>query len=220
MPTIPTGELERKLRAMYLSFLYNLSFDSSNLTEKVASFEARAKDLIAREGGRVAMLGALADFPVPRLLDLSPYAGTFYNETIQAAIQAGMVAGLNATDVAQQMFRAGMDKSFRRLNMLARTETVHAYWKNAFNSIADLPDLVMIWGAEHGPRTCQWCLERDGMVLDSPDIRDHPHGRCTPIPTLKSRVNYRGSVSRDGTMYWDPSWDKEGTATPVPVAPI
>lgn len=211
MPTIPTGQMERELRAIYLRWIAEVSYDSKNLTDKLSAFEKTSQDLIERLGGQVASLGALADFPVPKRLDLSPHVGTIYSDMQQAAIQAGIMAGLNSTDVARQMFNAGMDKSFNRLNRLARTETVSAYWKNAWDSISDLPLLVMVWGSEDGPRTCEWCRERDGLVMDSPDLRDHPNGRCTPIPTLRSQVKYRGSVSRDGSIYYDADWDKANT---------
>jgi len=208
--------MERELRALYLRWLAGLSYDSKNLPEKLASFEARSTELIEQMGGRTAALGALGDFPTPKSLDLSPHIGTIYSDMQQAAIQAGITAGLNSTDVARQMFRAGMDKSFNRLNRLARTETVSAYWKNAWDSIADLPALVMVWGSEDGKRTCQWCRERDGLVMASSDLRDHPNGRCTPIPMLRSQVEYRGSVDRDGSIFHDPAWDKPKDIKPLP----
>ncbi|QCW22275.1 hypothetical protein SEA_LUNA18_6 [Microbacterium phage Luna18] len=206
MPTIPTGELERELRKLFLRFINGLAFDSSNLQDRTASFQRNAFELIERMGGRVAMLGTLGDFPAPRLLDLSPWAGTVYDQVQQAAIQASLAAGLNSVDVARAMFRAGLDQSFNRLKRLARTETTNAYWKNAFRSVADLPALVMVWGSEDGPRTCAWCRERDGLVMDGDSIRDHPNGRCTPIPTLRSQVKYKGSISLDNQIYWDPTW--------------
>lgn len=213
MPTIPTGELERELRKLYLSYVYGLAFDSTNLQARTASFQRKAIELIERLGGNVARLGALGDFPAPRSLDLSPWAGTFYVEAQQAAIQAGITVGINSREVARAMFRAGLDKSFRRLERLARTETTNAYWKNAFDSVADLPALVMLWGSEDGPRTCAWCRERDGLVMDSASLRDHPNGRCTPIPTLRSRVQYRGSISPDNQIYWDPTWVSRNQAS-------
>lgn len=208
MPTIPTGELERELRKRYLRFVTGLAMDANNLDQKLRDFEAAQLALIEKMGGRTAMLGSLGDFPVPKSLDLSPWAGTVYQEMQTAAIRAGIIAGSSSKEAAQAMFRAGMDKSYRKLERLARTETTNAYWKNAFNSIADLPLLVMLWGSEDGPRTCQWCRERDGLVISGSEVRDHPNGRCTPIPTLRSQVKYRGSVDRDGSMFYDPAWDK------------
>lgn len=206
MPTIPTGRMERELRALYLRWLRGLEYDSTNLADKVALFERQSRELVERLGGNTARLGALLDFPAPKRLDLSLTVGTIYSDMVQAGIQASMIAGIQSTQAARLMFRAGVEKSFNRLNRLARTETVRAYWKNAWGSIANLPELVMLWGAEDGPRTCQWCRERDGLVMDGPDLRDHPNGRCTPIPTLRTRVDYRGSVSVGGSIYYDPSW--------------
>ena len=208
MPTIPTGKMERELRAAYLRWLAGVSLDSKNISSKVDAFERQSIELIEKMGGQTASLGALAGFPVPKRLDLSPHVGTIYSDMKQAAIQAGMMIGLNATDVARQMFNAGMDKSFHRLNRLARTETVSSYWKNAWDSVADLPALVMVWGSEDGPRTCAWCRERDGLVMESSGLRDHPNGRCTPIPKLRSQVDYRGSISPDGSIYQDSAWGK------------
>lgn len=208
MPTIPTGKMELELRRLYVRWLSRLG-DNTDMNAAVDRFEKQSIDLIEKMGGQTARLGALADFPAPKRLDLSPHIGTIYSDMKQAAIQAGIQAGLNASDVARHMFRAGMDKSYHRLNRLARTETVSAYWKNAWDSIEDLPELVMVWGAESGPRTCQWCLERDGMVMESSQLRDHPNGRCTPIPTLRSMVEYKGSVDAGGRIYQDPAWTKE-----------
>lgn len=214
MPTIPTGKLEAELRKRYLRFVSGLSMDSKNLQERLAAFERDSLELIESMGGRTAALGALAGFPAPKSLDLSPWQGTIYNEMQTTAIRAGIIAGSSSKEAAQAMFRAGMDKSYRRLERLARTETTNAYWKNAFGSIADLPLLVMLWGSEDGPRTCAWCRERDGMVISGSEVRDHPNGRCTPIPTLRSQVQYRGSVDRDGSIFFDPEWEKK-----KPIAP-
>lgn len=215
MPTIPTGDMEKELRKLYLRWLSGLSYDSDNLAGKISAFQAQSEALIAKMGGRVAALGALGDFPAPRLLELSPYAGKIYDGMQQAAIQAGVAAGMNSVDVARAMFQNGMDKSFNQLKRLARTETTNAYWKNAFDSVADLPALVMVWGSEDGPRTCAWCRERDGLVMDSPSLRDHPNGRCTPIPTLRSRVQYRGSIDANGRIYHDPNWNKATKPAPM-----
>ena len=210
MPTIPTGKMERELRRLYMQWVHQLPNHEQDLHNYVAKFQDKSMDLIEKMGGNVARLGALAGFPAPRRLDLSPHIGTIYSDMELAAISAQIGLGLNPRDTARALTRAGVDKSYRRLERLARTETVSAYWKNAWDSTEGL-GLVMVWGAERGPRTCQWCLERDGLVMDSPDLRDHPNGRCTPLPTHPSQVDYRGSVRADGQIYQDPAWTK---ATP------
>lgn len=206
MGTVPTGTMERELKKLYLRWVTGLTIDSTDLAGKIASFQADSEALISRLGGRTAALGALGDFPAPRLLQLSPHAGTIYDQMQQAVIQAGILAGISSKEAAQAMFRSGMDKSYRRLERLARTETTSAYWKNSWDSIADLPALVMVWSSENGPRTCQWCQSRDGLVVDDPNIRDHPNGRCTLIPTLRSQVKYKGTLQPDGSVDMDPRW--------------
>lgn len=208
MPTIPTGRMELELRKLYVRWVENLPKTTGPSHESLKWFQDKSTELIERMGGDVARLGAIAGFPATKLLDLSPHIGTIYNEMEQVAIQAAIATGLNPNTATRAMMRAGMDKSYRRLNRLARTETVSAYWKNAWDSIADLPELVMVWGSEDGPRTCPWCRERDGMVMVSADLRDHPNGRCTPLPMLRSQVDYRGSVGPNGLIYQDPEWKR------------
>jgi hypothetical protein len=206
VPTIPTGALERELRKLYLQWLAGVPKHEADTDAYLGVFEKKSRALITRMGGQVASLGALAGFPVPKTLELSPRAGVIYDEMKQAAISAGITAGLNSKDVARQMLNAGLDKNYRKLERLARTETVSAYWKNGWDSIADLPLLVMVWGAENGHRTCDYCLSRDGLVIEDGNIRDHPNGRCTPIPTLRSQVKYKGTLQPDGSVTMDPAW--------------
>lgn len=214
MGTVPTGRMERELRALYLRWLAGVP-NAQDLTAYVALFESQSRELIARLGGRAASLGALADFPAARYLELSPVAGVVYNQMEQAAIQAGLMAGLATRDTARQLLMMGLDKGFNRLKRLARTETTNAYWQNTWQSTVNLPNIVLVWSSETSPRTCQWCRERDGLVVDDPNIRDHPNGRCTLVPTLRSQVKYRGTLRADGSIYSDPAWGGSGVARPV-----
>lgn len=206
MGTVPTNQLERELRKLYLTWLAGVPKHQDDLADYITSFETSSRALVTKLGGQTARLGALADFPVPKTLDLSPRADVVYNDMQQAAIKAGITAGLQSTDVARQMLHAGLDKSFRSLNRLARTETVSAYWKNQWDSVADLPAIVMVWGSEHGHRTCDYCLARDGLVVEDANIRDHPNGRCTLIPTLRSKLQYKGTLQPDGSITMDPRY--------------
>lgn len=205
MATVPTNQMERELRKLYLQWLAGLS-RQSDVGAYIDQFEKDSVLLISRLGGQAASLGALADFPVPKTLALSPVAGVVYNEMKQAAISASITAGLNSREAARAMLNAGLDKSYKRLERLARTETVSAYWKNQWDSTADLPLLVMVWGSEESKRTCDFCLSRDGLVVEDSNIRDHPNGRCTLIPTLRSAVKYKGTLQADGSVTQDPRW--------------
>lgn len=212
MATVPTGKMERELRRLYMRWVHQLPRHQDDLHNYVAKFQRDSTDLIERMGGDVARLGILADFPAPKRLDLSLHVGTIYSDMELAAISAQIGLGLNPRQTAEALVQSGVDKSYRRLERLARTETVRAYWKNSWDSVEDL-GLVMLWSAERGPRTCDPCLERDGMVVPSREVRDHPNGRCTLVAELPSRVNYKGSVAPDGSIYQDPAWVKTKAVT-------
>lgn len=208
MATVPTGRMERELRKLYFRWVAGLPRHQGDMVDYIEKFRLDSEALIRRMGGDVARLGVyLADFPAPRELELSPVAGVVYDKMKQAAIQASIATGLNAKDAARAMLQAGIDQGFKRLMRVARTETVRAYWKNQWDSTRDL-GLIMLWGTEFGPRTCAWCKERDGLVVESEFLRDHPNGRCTLVPTHPSQVKYRGSVRADGSIWYDPMWDE------------
>lgn len=205
MGTVPTGQLERELRKLYLQWVSGLSRNADNLPGYIDQFRAESTRLINRLGGNIARLGvATANFPAPKELDLSPVLNKVYDQMQQAAISAGIATGLNARDIASSMFRAGLNSSYNNLERLARTEVVSAYWQNQWNSVEGL-GLVLVWGAENGPRTCPYCLAKDGLVVSDKFVRDHPNGRCTLIPTLPSRVGLRDK-SRNPNFLRQ-SWD-------------
>lgn len=206
MATVPTNLMERELRKLYLRWLVGVPRHTDDMASYIDVFRVQSQRLIERLGGQAASLGALADFPVPKMLDLDPVAGVVYDQMKQAAIQSGIAAGLQSTDVARQILNAGLDKGFRRLTRLARTETTNAYWRNTWASTADLPAIVLLWGSEESKRTCDYCLSRDGLVVEDPSIRDHPNGRCTLIPTLVTAVNYKGTLQADGSITMDERW--------------
>lgn len=212
---VPTNKLERELRKAYLVWLAGVPAHADDIDAYIGVFEARSRALISRLGGQAASLGALAGFPVPRTLALSPKAGVIYNEMAQAAVRAGIIAGISSKDAARQMLNAGLDASYKQLERLARTETVSAHWSNAWDSVAET-DLVMVWGAEISDKTCEYCIERDGLVVEDPTIRDHPNGRCTLIPTLRSRVQYKGTLLTDGSVFMDPDWGVKRRTEPAP----
>lgn len=211
MGTVPTGRMELELKKLYLQWLRDLPAEG-NMEQQVDTFHKKSQALIERMGGQAASLGALPGFPTPKLLDLSPHIGTIYSDMKQAAIKSSIAAGLNATDVARHMLRHGMDTSYHRLNRLARSETVRAYWKNTWDS-ADGLGLVMVWSSEQSARTCDYCISRDGLVVADTSIRDHPNGRCTLVPTHPSQVKYRGTLQPDGSIDQDPAWDKDAART-------
>lgn len=211
MGTVPTGMMERELRKLYRTWVSGLPEHEAGLDEYIGTFEKKSKTVIEKFGGRAASYGAFAGFPAPKRLELDPVVDYIYDEMRQAAVTAGIVAGLNAKVMARAMLNGGMDKSYRKLERFARTETVRAYWNNSWDSAEGL-DLVMVWSSEHGPRTCQYCDSRDGLVVEDRSIRDHPNGRCTLLPMLASRVKYKGTLQPDGSVTMDPTFAKSKVA--------
>jgi hypothetical protein len=210
-PAVPTGTLERELRAAYLRWLRGLP-NAADIEVYLKQFQRQAETIIAVYGGQAASLGALAGFPVPRTLSLPPdVVQNIFEDMYKSAVSASITAGLNARDVARAMLNAGMDKGYSQLERLARTETVNQYWTNQWDSVRDL-DLVMLWSTEESDRTCDECIERDGLVVWDESIRDHPNGRCTLKPTAISRVDYIGTLQPDGSIIqeaWPPQTSKE-----------
>lgn len=207
MATVPTGKMERELRKLYLQWASRMPTVEYEMSKYLREFADQSVDLIERMGGEIARLGVSAGFPAPKRLDLAEWPSRIYSELETASIQASIMTGLNARDAARAMYLAGVEQAHWRLQRLARTETVNAYWKNQRAEAADL-GLVLLWSMEDGPRTCEWCRERDGLVAED-GCRDHPNGRCTLLPMLPSRVKYKGSVSADGSIYYDPEWESK-----------
>lgn len=204
MATVPTGKLEAQLRKLYLQWVSGLPDHEDDIENYIEKFRQESTALIAQLGGDAARQGALAGFPAPREIPLDPNSvAKIFTGAQQAAVRSGIATGLNAKLVARSMFKAGMGQSYHQLERLARTETVRAYWNNAWDSIDGL-DLVMVWSAEDGPRTCPYCKAKDGLVVQERTIQDHPSGRCTLLPTLPGRVKNRVPISR---QYQSASWD-------------
>lgn len=209
MATVPTGRLERELRKLYVRWVRGLPAHQQDLPAYIEEFRRSSLKLISEMGGDIARLGVAADFPAPRWLDLDLVSSKVYNEMQLAAIRAQLALGINSREAARQMLRAGLDMNYRRLERLARTETVRAYWRNQWAEADTLPDIVMLWSVEWGPRTCAWCKSRDGLVVEDRSIRDHPNGRCTLAPTLRSQVDYQGTLQADGSITYDPKWSSK-----------
>lgn len=218
MGTVPTGRLEREMRKFYLSWVEDLPEHTSTpeeLEQYVATFKEDMTNLIESLGGEISRMGIDADFPAPKMLDLRLHEGTVYREIDKAVIRAGISIGLNARDTAVALMKTSVGREYYKVERLARTETVNAYWKNQWAEAKGL-DLVMLWSAERGPRTCEECLSKDGLVVADESIRDHPNGRCTLLPMLPDKVKYKGTLQADGSVTHDKNWMEPYKPKPVP----
>lgn len=204
MATVPTSSMETELRKLYLRWVSGLPSNEDSLNDYIEDFRRESTRLINSRGGQIARLGVSQGFPAPRELALDDAISRIISDMKESAIRAGIATGLNARDISKAMLKAGFDGSYNELERLARTEVVHAYWANQWREAEDL-DLVMLWGAEQGPRTCSWCIAKDGLLVEDRTLRDHPNGRCTLIPTLPSRIPLRqkGRDPRFRRLGWD-----------------
>lgn len=221
MGTVPTGRMEREMRKYYLQWVKELPDHTSTpkaLEAHVETFKASIQGLAETIGADVARLGVDPGFPAPKMLDLSPHLGTVYEEIDKATIRAAISIGLNARDTAQAIMSHTVNKEYYKVERLARTETVSAYWKNQWDEVKGL-DLVMVWSVERGPRTCEVCIAKDGLVVPEESIRDHPNGRCTLLPVLPSEIKYKGTLQPDGSVAHNDDWKpKEPEPVKVPVS--
>lgn len=186
MPQVPTGKMESKLRSYYLQWVAGIPRHADDLESYLDEFRDGSRRIIAGYGGRTVSAGYSLNFPPPKELKLSPVFNKVYDDMRLTAVRASIASGLNAKDAARAMLNAGMDKEYYKLERVARTETVSAYWANQWEQIAGLEDqMYMVWGSERSSRTCDYCRSKNGMEVRDPTIRDHPNGRCTLIPKLR-----------------------------------
>ena len=210
MGTVPTRYVEDALRAYYLAWLQGLStVTDSELSAYIMEFEAKATEIINREGTKVARRGADPGFPAPKVIPMDVDPSKIFDDVRRLAVQAGIGAGLQSKETARMMFKQGMQGKYWELERFARTETTNAYWQHQWRQVEDL-DLVLVWSAESSKRTCPYCLAKDGLLVKDKTLRDHPNGRCTLLPKLPDSVPLRGKTR-------DPMWTRNHKSKDNPV---
>lgn len=179
MATVPTGKMEQELKRLYLLWVREIPTDPTKLKSHIARFLKQVDSVVAKHGGEAVRTGHKLGFPDPRKVDYSEKLSDVKSDFTNAIIRAGMHLGQNAGTIASALDMANVgDTAFYKLQRTARTEVVKAYWENQWRAAEGL-DLVLVWSAENGSRTCYQCLARDGLVVKHKNVRDHPNGRCT-----------------------------------------
>lgn len=191
MSGVSTARLERELRALYLRWVRSLP-GSADPAASLHGFLKQAWGTILRYGGVTAFGGTSAGFPEPTDMPLDAVWGHVVDAFKEAVLRGGWAVGMHSKEIARRLRDAGIDQAYHKLERFARTETVRAHWQRQWADAEGLDDIVMVWGAERGPRTCPWCLAKDGLVVQDKTIRDHPNGRCTLVPILRDKVPLRG----------------------------
>jgi hypothetical protein len=124
-----------------------------------------------------------------RLRPLAPAA----HAAVRRELIRGVAVGSNPRATAARMVeRTGgeFDGGLTRALVISRTETLDAH-RAAAKAAQDEQTEVLagwIWLCHLSPRTCPSCLAKHGTFheLDEPGPEDHPQGRCSRMPKVKS----------------------------------
>jgi hypothetical protein len=124
-----------------------------------------------------------------RLRPLAPAA----DAAVRRELIRGVAVGSNPRATAARMVeRAGgqFDGGLTRALVISRTETLDAHRAAAKASQDEQAEVLAgwIWLCHLSPRTCPSCLAKHGTFheLDEPGPEDHPQGRCSRMPKVKS----------------------------------
>lgn len=210
--SVPTSDMETELRKLYMRFTSSIDENTADITDRVQAFNREAASIIKQHAEDVRPEGFPAPSPITVSIDMSTVTGVLEN----ALTSAGIAAGMNAREIARAMRGAGIAKTWTSLETLARTEVVQAYWRKSWESAGQYVrdgSMQMVWSAEQGPRTCPFCLAKNGMVVKDPTVVDHPRGRCTLIPRLTHTMDpvnppalsYQPDWLRGRDEVWDSS---------------
>jgi len=91
-------------------------------------------------------------------------------EKLRRVLAEGIEAGEGVRELTNRVYETYEDWGFKRAESIARTETIRA--SNAASKFTYLQSGVVekiIWIAFIGPRTCEFCLEMDGKIIDVKD---------------------------------------------------
>ena len=181
MKQIKTSKVERTLVGVYRRWLATCD----NATPTRADIHRLRTDLeafFAADGAYLANLNKQVQFPRTVDRQLIQQTDRILTRFEEKAIQGGILAGLHPTVTAQSM-QHYTDETLYSLKRLVRTDTVRAMWKDQRQAVADMPGVALMWVCEPR-RACPTCKARDGLIVENPNIYDHPNGRCTlaPVP--------------------------------------
>lgn len=137
-------------------------------------------------GALTELIGYLQDgSPLRSLLDgLVGEAG----QAVADGLVQGLALGLNPRQVARNIRKALGGNMVRALR-IARTEVLRSYRESTRRNYQANSELVKgwIWQSSRNERTCAACWSLHGSThsLDEP-MSDHPNGRCSQLPWVKS----------------------------------
>ena len=181
MNRIRTSKLERTLTGVYRRWL--ATCDSGTPTRSdIQRLHTELDKFFATDGAYLENLNKQVQFPRTVDRQLIQQTDRILTRFEEKAIQGGILAGLHPTVTAQSMSHY-TDEALYSLRRLVRTETVRAMWQDQRQAIQDIPGMALAWVCEP-TRACPKCKARDGLIVDNPNVYDHPNGRCTLAPVF------------------------------------
>lgn len=179
MKQIKTSKLERTLVGVYRRWLAACDNETPTRSD-IHRLRTELDAFFATDGAYLANLNAQLQFPQTINRSLVQQTDRILTSFEEKAIQGGILAGLHPTVTAQAMSHY-TNEALYSLRRLVRTETVKAMWQDQRQAVADMPGMALMWVCEPR-RACPTCKARDGLIVENPNIYDHPNGRCTLAP--------------------------------------
>lgn len=181
MNQIKTSKLERTLTSVYRRWLAACDSETPTRTD-IQRLRAELDAFFATDGAYLDNLNKQLQFPRTVDRQLIQQTDRILTRFEEKSIQGGILAGIHPTVTAQSMSHY-TDETLISLKRLVRTETVRAMWQDQRQAIQDTPGMGLAWVCEPR-RACPQCKARDGLIVENPNIYDHPNGRCTLAPVL------------------------------------
>ena len=111
-------------------------------------------------------------------------------EALATELINGLALGRNPVETARRAMRMGLGRSFSRMVLIARTETLRVYRQATIEGYKATGGLVTGYRrvAAKSERTCLGCLMADGRFYElTIPFEEHPNGRCVAIPEIRGK---------------------------------
>ena len=124
------------------------------------------------------------------LRDILLDAGRVGPDALAFELINGLALGRNPVEIARRAMRMGLGRSFSRMVLIARTETLRVYRQATLDGYRATNGLVTGYRrvASKSERTCLGCLMADGRFYElTTPFEEHPAGRCVAIPEIRGK---------------------------------
>ena len=154
------------------------------------------------------MTGVTGSEPLRSTLERASILGP---EAMIRELVTGLALGKNPNQIARDMVRNGMGRSFRRFATIARTEVMRVHRQTILEGYRDSGVVTAYQRvASKSLRTCFACLILDGTVYPlEEEFPQHPNCRCQLIPILVGRGAIEYKRGLDWFLGLEPSKQRQ-----------